>query len=184
MSQEHWDAASAAAMRLFEFGQATAAQRGLLLVDTKYEMGLDSDGNVLLVDEVHTPDSSRYWIADSYEARLAAGEVRRHCWLGLRLAFACSHGANGLLAALARGGEVPFVQEPENIDKEFLRLWFRDNCDPYNDEALPAAPRDLVVELSARYIYLYETITGKTFEVQDASEPAAQRMARNLGWDD
>ena len=75
------------------------------------------------------------------------------------------------------------VQEPDNIDKEFLRLWFRENCDPYHDEILPTAPRDLVVELSARYIYLYENITGKQFEAQDASESAAQRMARNLGWD-
>ena len=50
--------------------------------------------------------------------------------------------------------------EPQNIDKEFLRLWFVDNCDPYNDETLPDAPEDLVAELSSRYIYLYETITG------------------------
>ena len=57
-----------------------------------------------------------------------------------------------------------------NIDKEFLRLWFRDNCDPYKDEKLPDAPKDLVVELSRRYIKLYETITGKEFEFQTGAE--------------
>ena len=76
MSREDWDAASAAAMQLFDFGQQEAAKRGLLLVDTKYEFGRDAEGNVRLIDEIHTPDSSRYWVADSYEARHAAGEVR------------------------------------------------------------------------------------------------------------
>ena len=46
----------------------------MILVDTKYEMGRDSDGNIVLIDEVHTPDSSRYWIADTYEERMAAGQ--------------------------------------------------------------------------------------------------------------
>lgn len=77
MTQAQWDEASAAALRLFEFGQREAAQRGLLLVDTKYEFGLDSAGAVTLVDEVHTPDSSRYWLANTYEQRVSAGQVRR-----------------------------------------------------------------------------------------------------------
>ena len=54
-------------------------------------------------------------------------------------------------------------QEPENIDKEFLRLWFRERCDPYKDKELPAAPVELIAELSWRYICLYETITGEDF---------------------
>lgn len=62
------------ALKLFAFGQKVAAERGLILVDTKYEMGLDSDGNLMLIDEVHTPDSSRYWMADSYAERFAKGE--------------------------------------------------------------------------------------------------------------
>ncbi len=77
--------------------------------------------------QVHTPDSSRYWIADTYEELHVQGK------------------------------------EPENIDKEFLRLWFKDHCDPYNDPELPEAPDSLIVELSRRYITLYETITGETF---------------------
>jgi phosphoribosylaminoimidazole-succinocarboxamide synthase len=62
------------AFALFARGQAMAAQRGLILVDTKYEFGTDTDGRIVLADEIHTPDSSRYWRADSYQARFAAGE--------------------------------------------------------------------------------------------------------------
>ena len=68
-----WDAVSAYALALFERGQKMAAQRGLILVDTKYEFGLDADGQILIADEIHTPDSSRYWLADGYEAAFAAG---------------------------------------------------------------------------------------------------------------
>ena len=59
-------------------------------------------------------------------------------------------------------------QEPDNVDKEFLRLWFTENCNPYEDDVLPPAPDDLVIELSRRYIYLYETITGRSFEFPEA----------------
>ena len=66
-----------AALELFAFGQAEAALRGLILVDTKYELGVAPDGRVVLIDEIHTPDSSRYWYADGYDAALAAGEDPR-----------------------------------------------------------------------------------------------------------
>ena len=71
------------------------------------------------------------------------------------------------------------MQEPQNIDKEFLRLWFRENCDPYNDAVLPAAPDDLVAELSKRYVYLFEKITGEQFRIPD-SEPIMDRIRRNI----
>ncbi len=144
MTRADWDYCSAKALELFRFGQETTARHGLILVDTKYEMGRAADGNILLIDEVHTPDSSRYWIAETYQERLAAG------------------------------------QEPQNIDKEFLRLWFRDNCDPYNDSELPPAPDELVIELSQRYIYLYETITGKNFEFPATDPPIDQRIVNNI----
>ena len=127
MSAEDYDIAAKMSLDLFAFGQETAKKNGLILVDTKYEIGTDSSGKIKFVDEIHTPDSSRFWISDSYKERIDAG------------------------------------QEPENIDKEFLRLWFAKNCDPYNDEVLPDAPDDLVAELSARYILLYELITGEKF---------------------
>lgn len=129
MNQQDLDVCGEAALKVFALGQEIAKEHGLILVDTKYEFGRDPvTGQILLIDEVHTPDSSRYWLASSYEERIAQG------------------------------------LEPENIDKEFLRLWFREKCDPYKDEVLPEAPRDLVTELSRRYVQLYEMITGKQFD--------------------
>ena len=144
MTQEDWDYCSQKALELFAFGQKKAAESGMILVDTKYEMGRDSSGEIMLIDEIHTPDSSRYWIAKTYDERMTAG------------------------------------QEPQNIDKEFLRLWFVDNCDPYNDETLPEAPEELVAELSSRYIYLYETITGGLFPFPDLGKPVNERINENL----
>jgi len=144
MTKEDWVFCSKIALDLFSFGQKIAAEHGMILVDTKYEMGIDGSGNILLIDEIHTPDSSRYWIKNTYEQRIE----------------------NGL--------------EPENIDKEFLRLWFVDNCDPYNDDELPPAPNDLVVELSNRYIYLYETIIGESFPMPVKGELIENRIINNL----
>ncbi len=74
LSAAQWERLSGYALALFARGQAMAAERGLILVDTKYEFGVDGDGRLVLADEIHTPDSSRYWRAASYEARFAAGE--------------------------------------------------------------------------------------------------------------
>ncbi|MER2252442.1 phosphoribosylaminoimidazolesuccinocarboxamide synthase [Methylorubrum podarium] len=68
-----WRTVSEAALALFARGQTLAAERGLILADTKYEFGTDPDGRIVLADEIHTPDSSRYWFAESYPERLAAG---------------------------------------------------------------------------------------------------------------
>lgn len=73
LSKAQWDEVSAKALALFARGQKMAAERGLILVDTKYEFGVDLEGNILIADEIHTPDSSRYWLADGYDAALAAG---------------------------------------------------------------------------------------------------------------
>ncbi|MBC7836245.1 phosphoribosylaminoimidazolesuccinocarboxamide synthase, partial [Acetobacteraceae bacterium] len=113
------------ARALFARGQALALERGLILVDTKYEMGLDENGELTLIDEIHTPDSSRYWQAASYEARIAQGG------------------------------------EPEYFDKEFLRLWFMEHCDPYKDTVLPPAPKEMVAELSSRYATIFNQLTGE-----------------------
>lgn len=150
MSQADWDEASRIALELFAFGQQEALKRGLILVDTKYELGKDPTGRITLVDEVHTPDSSRYWLAGSYADRISNG------------------------------------QEPENIDKEFLRLWFKEVCDPYHDAQLPAAPVELVVELALRYIRLYEMITGQNFPfptAQEAQEPIEARIEHAIAED-
>jgi phosphoribosylaminoimidazole-succinocarboxamide synthase len=72
--QAQLDAAVEAARGLFALGRDKARERGLILVDTKYEFGV-KDGEVILIDEIHTADSSRYWVAESYEGRIAAGEA-------------------------------------------------------------------------------------------------------------
>ncbi len=138
-----WKKLQDIAFALFERGTTIAAQNGLILVDTKYELGLDENGTITLIDEIHTPDSSRFWIASSYEERFASRK------------------------------------EPENIDKEFLRLWFKEHCDPYNDSVLPKAPDDLVMELSRRYMQLFEMITGTEFTC-DTTVPVKERIAKNL----
>lgn len=74
----------------------------------------------------------------------------------------------------------PQGQEPQNIDKEFLRLWFRANCDPYNDPVLPEAPAELRAELSRRYVLLYERITGQAFAPAPLDVDPAQRMRDNV----
>ena len=91
LSASVWEEVSALSLALFARGQAMAAARGLILADTKYEFGLDPQGRVVLADEIHTPDSSRFWRAATYEARFEAGEapesfdkdvIRR--WIGAR----------------------------------------------------------------------------------------------------
>ncbi|KAG8057061.1 hypothetical protein GUJ93_ZPchr0002g24926 [Zizania palustris] len=144
MSKEDFDEVRSKALSLFAYGQEVALENGLILVDTKYEFGKTADGTIMLIDEVHTPDSSRYWIADSYEDRF-----------------------NSTL-------------EPENVDKEFLRLWFKNNCNPYEDAVLPEAPEDLVCELAWRYIFLFETITHTKLEIPETQEPIHQRISRNV----
>jgi phosphoribosylaminoimidazole-succinocarboxamide synthase len=74
ISEALFDEAEGIARRLFEEGTRFAAQQGLILVDTKYEMGLDDAGRIIVIDEIHTPDSSRYWRTDGYEQALAAGD--------------------------------------------------------------------------------------------------------------
>ncbi len=143
MSSEDYAVAAKMSLDLFAFGQKTAKENGLILVDTKYEIGRDASGEIKFVDEIHTPDSSRFWIGSSYKERIGVGD------------------------------------EPENIDKEFLRLWFAKNCDPYNDDILPNAPDELVAELSARYILLYELITGERFVFPDLKN-INQRIIKNI----
>jgi len=142
MTSEVWQKVSDTALKLFTRGQEVALNRGLILVDTKYEFGLTSNGEVILIDEIHTPDSSRYWQASSYQTRINQG------------------------------------LEPENFDKEFLRLWFKENCDPYKDEKLPEAPTDMIAELSRRYVKICEQITGIPFVVETGD--IEKRIENNL----
>lgn len=71
LTPEQWQRVSELAIALFARGREIAREHGLILVDTKYEFGLDPDGRIVLADEIHTPDSSRYWLASSYRRRFA-----------------------------------------------------------------------------------------------------------------
>ncbi|MCD6498093.1 MAG: phosphoribosylaminoimidazolesuccinocarboxamide synthase [Deltaproteobacteria bacterium] len=77
VTEQQFDEMADYAMALFALGQRIAAERGLILVDTKYEFGLEGSGRILLIDEIHTPDSSRYWYLDSYEGDFSAGRNPR-----------------------------------------------------------------------------------------------------------
>ncbi len=143
LSAEQWETVSAYALSLFARGQARAAERGLILVDTKYEFGTDKDGRIVLADEIHTPDSSRYWIADSYEAAFDAGT------------------------------------RPQSFDKDFVRAWVTERCDPYKDP-IPAIPAELIEQTSRVYIQAYETITGQTFVPDLSGATVLERIRKNL----
>ncbi|MEZ4617474.1 MAG: phosphoribosylaminoimidazolesuccinocarboxamide synthase [Caldilineaceae bacterium] len=136
-----WQQVCAAAIAVFQRGQAIAQQGGLILVDTKYEFGVDDTGQLVLIDEVHTPDSSRFWIADTYAMRHAAGE------------------------------------EPENFDKEFIRLYYAAQGYRGDGEPFPM-PDELAVQAAQRYIRTYELLTGQNFVPGDL--PAGPRIEKNL----
>lgn len=130
-----------AALALFEFGSKWCKSHGLILVDTKYEFGLDEKGKLYLMDEIHTPDSSRFWIGKTYQSRIKKG------------------------------------LEPENFDKEFLRLWYADRG-YWGDGKPPKMTKQLIVDLSKRYIAVYEKITGKKFRL--FKYPIEDRIKGNL----
>jgi phosphoribosylaminoimidazole-succinocarboxamide synthase len=141
-TREQWNHVTDCAFALFRRGQELAAKRGLILVDTKYEMGFDSGGTLMVADEVHTPDSSRYWVAASYDKRMASG------------------------------------QEPESLDKEFFRLWLREQGFDYG-KPKPAITDDVRIMLAKKYIDLYDRIIGEKFEIP--SDPdVSGRIEKNL----
>ncbi len=143
LTRAQWDDVAAKSLAVFARGREIAARNGLILVDTKFEFGLDEDGEIVLADEILTPDSSRYWKADTYGARLKAGE------------------------------------EPESLDKEFLRLWVRGKCDPYK-EPIPEIPQDTLLEFAGKYVDLIETVTGQSFEYPEAAMPVRERVRSAL----
>ena len=118
------------------------AQRGLILVDTKYEMGFDKERRITVADEIHTPDSSRFWIKDTYEDRFGRGE------------------------------------EPESLDKEFLRLWLREKG--ITDDHIPELDDEIRVQVAQRYVDLYERVAGEPFDTELGGEPVTARIERNI----
>jgi len=141
LEADTWEQTQAAALAIFKRGQDLAEKAGLILVDTKYEFGRAADGSVVLIDEVNTPDSSRFWKADTYEERISRGE------------------------------------EPENFDKEFVRIAYAEKG-YRGDGEIPQMPADLWVSASQRYITIYEKLTGRSFEA--GAYPVEERLLNNL----
>tara|TARA_B100000676_G_scaffold305007_1_gene358307 strand:+ start:2663 stop:3658 length:996 start_codon:yes stop_codon:yes gene_type:complete len=143
LSRDVWEELAEKSIALFARGREIAASNGLILVDTKYEFGVDANGQITIADEIHTPDSSRYWIAESYEAKMAAGE------------------------------------NPDSLDKEFLRLWISERCNPYKDD-IPEIPEETLMEFSGKYVKLFEQVTGRNFEEPSGDQSIRDRVRDNL----
>ena len=130
--------------KLFQRGSELAAKRDLILVDTKYEFGKTAEGKIVLIDEIHTPDSSRYFYADGYQERQDRGESQKQ------------------------------------LSKEFVRRWLIENgFQGKEGQVIPEMSDDKIIEISDRYIELYENITGKTFEKSDTSN-LEDRIQKNI----
>ncbi len=129
---------------LFKRGTEIAASRGLILVDTKYEFGKTKDGKIVLIDEIHTPDSSRYFYTDGYQERQNKGEVQKQ------------------------------------LSKEFVRQWLiANNFQGKEGQQVPLMTDEKVIEISERYIELYENITGERF-VKSNTSTILQRIEDNV----
>ena len=138
---ETWKKAQEYALKMFVLGQEEALRRGLILVDTKYEMGITKEGELIVIDEVHTPDSSRYWISSTYEARMAQGKA------------------------------------PEALSKEFVREEIISRGYDVDDaSADPSQYLDdgLRTKAAAKYIELYEKVTGEKFQFPENVDATAR----------
>ena len=130
------------ALALFERGTEMAAEQGLILVDTKYEFGRTPEGDFVLIDEVHTPDSSRYYYREGYEERLEKG--------------------------------IP----QEQLSKEFVREWLMEQgFQGREGETMPDLPPSFRVTVAKRYVELYETVTGRSFDPDPSPNPEARIAA-------
>jgi phosphoribosylaminoimidazole-succinocarboxamide synthase len=144
LSAPELDELEALALALFARGTDIAARRGLILVDTKYEFGRTPDDRFVAIDEIHTPDSSRYFYAEGYEDLLAKGLPQRQ------------------------------------LSKEFVREWLMERgFRGLEGQALPDLPDAFRVEVSARYIELFEQVTGLAFEPDTRPDPV-DRIRENL----
>ena len=127
---------------LFARGTKLAAERGLILVDTKYEFG-KKDGKIFLIDEIHTPDSSRFFYQETYQELFDKGLNQRQ------------------------------------LSKEFVREWLMENgFQGKENQQIPAMPSEYIEQVSARYIELYEQITGEKFQKSDTND-VQNRIEKN-----
>ena len=120
VSLEEWEELAAVSLELFEFGSEEAKKRGLILVDTKYEFARNADGGIVLIDEIHTPDSSRYYYAEGYQERQEKGEKQKHLSKEFVREWLMSEGFQGL-----EGQQMPEMSDEvvEMIRQRYLELY-------------------------------------------------------------
>jgi phosphoribosylaminoimidazole-succinocarboxamide synthase len=137
VSEELYDRAAKLAAALFREGQAWAASRGLILADTKYELGVDETGTLVVADEIHTPDSSRYWYAESHEQVMRAGGDPR--------ALDKEYVRRWLVSERGYRGEGPPPQLPDEVRCEaaarYIEAYERVTGQPFAADAEPPEPR-------------------------------------------
>merc|ERR1719362_2422973 len=154
------------ALSLFERGQAEMKKRGLILIDTKYEFGLDEEGKLHVIDEVNTPDSSRLCDIAEWEEKYPK--------IATEMATGTYTNVSDLLKA-----------KPALKVKEFSKQYVRDalldmGFDPAKDKAAPQLTEENVVECAWRYINICERITGRRFKFPEATTEPAKRVVANL----
>merc|ERR1719446_219746 len=157
--------AKEAAMKLYQRGAELMRQRGLILIDTKYEFGVDESGKLHVIDEVNTPDSSRLCTIEEWETKYP------------KIAEEMKSGSYKNVSELLKA-------KPELKLKEFSKQYVRDallemGFDPSKDKAAPKLSEDQVLECSYRYISIYEKITGMQFQFPSKIEPS-RRVVMNL----
>ncbi len=120
VSKEDYEVLEKYTRALFKKGTEIAAERGLILVDTKYEFGKTKDGKIVLIDEIHTPDSSRYFYADGYEERQAKGEAQKQLSKEFVRQWLIANGFQGL-----EGQKVPEMSEEKinEISERYIELY-------------------------------------------------------------
>ncbi len=157
LTAQEFDRIAAISLKLFGLGQKTAAKRGIILVDTKYEFGYDDNGEITLIDEIHTPDSSRFWFSDSYKELFEQGLEQRNPNRERSI-------------GPSRGSDL-------GIDKEYVRKWLSDRGFTGNG-AVPKIPDEVRVEAASRYIEAYEAVTGYEFKAEPGDP--TERIRENL----
>lgn len=144
VSEEDYLVLEDSTRKLFKRGSEIAAKRGLILVDTKYEFGKTKEGKIVLIDEIHTPDSSRYFYADGYQERQDKNEAQKQ------------------------------------LSKEFVRQWLIENgFQGKEGQTIPEMSDEKIIEISNRYIELFEQITGEQF-VKAQTENVLDRIEKNV----
>ena len=171
LTDQQWRTVRDLAFALFARGRSIAAERGLILVDTKYEFGVDGNGQVILADEIHTPDSSRYWLKESYEARVHAGRPPESL-------------DKDFVRTWVRSRCDPYVDEIPEIPQDVIlaaAARYVEACEKITGEAFVAPdPHEPALERIRRNLSAYLAGGGAGFEQRPAASEGRRRGEQNF----